>query len=261
LPWSRRDGILETMMPLFDAYAGFGAAKREVRRVVTREDWLAEMARLQIGRALVRPAPDEFVRHPEDGNSNILQECRGIPELTPCLLLVPSNLDDMPSDGEQVSRLLSCGAGFGCIRPRRDNWALEEWVCEAMLSELETHRVPLLCPDEEVPLVEVAKLAARLPGLPLVMAGTNLRSMRTLVPLMKRFGNTFLVAGGVWAAHDGIECLVRDVGAHRLLFGTGYPSVEPMAAVTLLMYSRISDADKRKIGAENLGALLEGVRR
>jgi predicted TIM-barrel fold metal-dependent hydrolase len=52
---------------------------------------------------------------------------------------------------------------------------------------------------------------------------------------------------------------VSTVGPDRVLFGTGYPETEPMAAVTQLMYADITESDRAAIGAGNLHRLLGGV--
>ena len=36
------------------------------------------------------------------------------------------------------------------------------------------------------------------------------------------------------------------------LFGTGFPYAEPMASITMLTYSDLSDTDKQLVGARNL---------
>ena len=59
----------------------------------------------------------------------------------------------------------------------------------------------------------------------------------------------------------GFERASQRVGAERVLFGTGFPVSEPMAAVAQLMYADISDHDRAMIGAGNLANLVEGIRR
>ena len=51
-----------------------------------------------------------------------------------------------------------------------------------------------------------------------------------------------------------------DVGADRLLFGTGFPDAEGMMAITQLMYADLADEQKRLIGAGNLERLIGEVR-
>ena len=108
-------------------------------------------------------------------------------------------------------------------------------------------------------VADLADLAARYPDLPLLFAELSYRDQRAYLPLLERFPNVRLVLGAPYSVHRGIEQLVARVGSERLLFGSGFPAAEPMAAIAQLMYAEISEEDQRLIGSGNLEALVEGV--
>ena len=93
------------------------------------------------------------------------------------------------------------------------------------------------------------------------MFALGYRSQRMLVPLMKVFPNVYLAVGSPYSVHLGLESMAGRVAAERLLFGTGFPDSEPMASITMLAYSELSDADKQRVGAGNLDRLMGGIRR
>jgi predicted TIM-barrel fold metal-dependent hydrolase len=125
---------------------------------------------------------------------------------------------------------------------------------------MEARRVPVLCPEAQVPLERAAELAGRHPELPLVLTGLGYRSQRILAPLLENFSNTFVSIGSNYSVHQGLEQLVRKVGAERLLFGTGWPDADAAGAVTQLMYAGISEEEKALIGSGNLERLIAGIR-
>jgi predicted TIM-barrel fold metal-dependent hydrolase len=55
--------------------------------------------------------------------------------------------------------------------------------------------------------------------------------------------------------------MTEQVGAERLLFGTGFPSSDMMPAITMLTYAEISDSDRRLIASGNLDRLIGGIRK
>ena len=103
--------------------------------------------------------------------------------------------------------------------------------------------------------------AGRHAELPIVMFHLGYRSQRMLVSLMKAFANVYLSVGSPYSVHLGLESMAGHVGAERLLFGTGFPYAEPMASITMLTYSDLSDADKQLVGSGNLDRLIGGIRR
>ena len=93
------------------------------------------------------------------------------------------------------------------------------------------------------------------------MFGVGFRSQRMLVSLMKAFDNVYLAIGSLYGVHLGVESVAAHVGAERLLFGTGFPYAEPMASITMLAYSDLSDTDRQLVGSGNLDRLIGGIRR
>jgi hypothetical protein len=232
-----------------------------MRRPVCLDDFLGVMARLTIQRALVRTAPEDLDCDFDSSNRRLLEACRASPPLVPCPVVIPNTAGDTRQEHQQVEALLSGGAGAVCIRPRQDQWLLEEWVAGPLLQALQRCRLPVFCKAKEVSLQQVADLAGRYPQLPILLAETGYRSQRVLLPLLKAFGNVHFCLGGAYSLHRGVEQLVEQAGPERILFGSGFPESEPAAAVVQLMYADISDQQRSAIGSGNLARLLGEVRR
>lgn len=249
------------MISLFDAQCGFGGGTPGTTDIVSAGDCADTLARLSIDRALVRIAPDTLEHDVVAGNARLFAACTAHPALIPCPLVVPNSGHAFPDEEAQVAEALAHGAGAVSIRPVPDGWLLEPWACDRLFRVLEAYALPVLCLERLVSLTQVAGLAGRYPALPLIVAETNYRAQRTLLPLLETFPNVFLSIGNNYSLHGGIEQCVELLGPERVLFGTGFPASEPMAAVTQLLYAGISEAEQRMIGVENMQRLLAGVRR
>ena len=245
---------------LFDSQVGFGGATPGTQTVPLK-DLADEMARLTIDRALVRIAPAELDGDVARSNEMLFAAAKAGDRLVPCPVVVPSAAGDFRCEPEQVDQLIARGAGAVVLRPALDCWHLAEWASGSLFRALQGRRLPTLCLEPMVSLEETARLAEAYPELPLIVGQVGYRELRGLVALMRRFDNVSLSIGSNFAVHRGIEGLVDRVGPERLLFGTGFPEVEPMMAVTQLMYAEIGDGERRMIGAENLQRLIGEVRR
>lgn len=220
----------------------------------------AEMARLQIEGALVRPYPDRDTFDVPAANAHLFEVCRQVPSLTPCPIAIPNSAKDLQPEPDMVADFIARGARCVLIRPTQDYWLPVPWVADRLFLALQDRRMPVLCLESAVGLEKVAELAQRYPQLRLILAGVGYRSLRNLVGLLESFPNIHLCIGGAFSLHCGLEFLVKHLGAKRLIFGTGFPETDAMAAVTMLMYSGLSDADRELIGHGNIEALFQEVR-
>jgi hypothetical protein len=244
---------------LFDVQAGFGGAAPKVAHVLTAGELAAEMREHKVGGALVRLVPESLDSDIPLSNAKLLDACRAHPELIPCPVAMPASGGDFPSEPEQVDAFLRAGARAVTIRPGPDDWLLADWMSRPLFAALEERRVPVLCLDRLVSITQAADMAARHPRLPLVLAELNYRQHRVLCSLLEERENVYLSMGSNYVTHGGIEDLVTRFGADRLLFGTGYPEAEMAAAISQLMYSRLSEEEKRRIGSGSWRRLTEGI--
>jgi len=245
---------------LFDVQTGFGGGKPGVREEVNAEDWLAEMARLSIDRALVRTLPAELDSDIPVSNEMLFRTCSTHKELVPCPVLVPGVGRDFPPAPEQVAAVIEKGGVAGCLRPKEDYWLAAEWASGDLFRALSDRSLPAYCVESEFGLESIAELAGNHSELPFILAETGYRSQRTLLSLLQTFGNIYLSIGNRYTVSGGIAQIVEIVGAQQLLFGTGFPDSDPMPAITMLMYAEISNEEKVLIGSQNMERLIEGVK-
>ena len=246
---------------LFDVQTGFGGAEPGNSMVASEAELIAEMARLGIGRALVREVPDTLLVDVPHSNEKLYAAHERWTALVPCPIVLPNTGADLDSEAAQLDAAIQAGAGAVTIRPEHDHWSLAPWACEPLFRALEERRMPVLCMHDKVTFDELAGLAERYPRIPFILAGIGYRTQRIVLPLLDAFPNVYLSLGSNMTIHLGVEQLVATVGPERLLFGTGFPQVEAMCGITLLMYAEISSDAKALIGAGNLIRLLAAIRR
>jgi len=219
------------------------------------------MSRLEVDRAMVRIVPETLETDVPGGNEKLYAACDGRRELVPCPVVLPGRGRDVAGEAEQVDAAIRHGAGAVWIRPAQDYWSLEDWASGALFEAAEARRMPVLCLERMVGQDQAARLARRHPAMPVVLAETNYRAQRTLLPLLETFANIYVSIGNNYAVHGGVEQLVEAVGAERILFGSGFPEVEIASAITMLLYSDVPEDRKRLMGSGNMERLMEEIRR
>lgn len=246
---------------LFDVQVGFGGAIGGSTDTVSADDLCAEMKRTSISRALVRIDPDGMVKDVPHSNKSLLAECSKHPGLVPCPIVVAQGGGGIASAAHQVDEAVAAGAGAVLIRPGADSWSLSAWASDDLFIPLQERRMPVICLDRMVDFEQVADMADRYPSLPFIVSEIGYRRQRIVVPLLKSFPNVYLSIGSNFTVHYGVEQIVREAGAERLLFGTGYPDTDGMPAITMLMYAEISDQERAAIGSGNLVQLIVGIQK
>ena len=125
------------MIELFDAQAGFGGGRRGQPWVPSTEEWLGHMARLSIGRALVRTDFEEMDSDPMFSNRLLYDVCAQHASLVPCPVVLPQGHGDIPSEQEQLDEVIGRGSGAVTLRPGQDGWSTAEWCAGTLLGLLE----------------------------------------------------------------------------------------------------------------------------
>lgn len=246
---------------LFDVQAGCGGTPHAQTDAVGVDQLLSNLQRLDIAKALARTLPEDNIIDVLSANQELYADCDRHACLFPCPILVTSGNGDLPMEAEQVDEAIVHGAGAALLRPKADYWSLQPWASGPLLCAMEERRLPAYCLSEQFSFDEVGILAHQHPQLPIIVAGVEYRNDRTLLPLMRQFPNVYLSIGSNYTVHNGIERFVTSVGPERLLFGTGFPQVEPMGAVAMLMYAGISDEERQLVGSGNMERLIAEIQR
>ncbi|WP_158602916.1 amidohydrolase family protein [Jiangella rhizosphaerae] len=238
-------------------------AQWTANRLLTAAGLLAELDRVGIDAAVVHHTlAREY--SPRIGNELLADELPGDDRLLPAWLLLPHHTGEFPRPEEVVARMREAGVVMGRLHPSTDaaahRFLLAEWVVGPLLDELERSGIPValdfhLFRRAEPPWAVLHEVLRHHPGLKVILMEVQGRNNRTLYPLLERHDNLYVQSAG-FNVHRGIEDFVARFGAERMVFGSGYPERSMGAARFHLETADISAADKQRIAAGNLRALL-----
>ncbi len=221
------------------------------------DELLGVMDDFEIAEALVyHSMSKEF--HPADGNLLLSDEIARTGRLHPVWVVMPSATGELAAEETLVDQMLSRNVRAARVFPHPDwhNFSLKPWASGKLLRSLERKRVPLFVDQEQLDWDTVHELCDHYPELPLVLTNVGYRVDRFVYPLCERFKNLHVELSN-YCGHGAVEQLARRFGAERLLFGTNLPCFTPAAAIGMLSYARISEAEQRLIAGDNLRNLLK----
>ncbi len=246
----------------FDCDVLIGTPKAPIPNVQPGlDDLLAEMERLGIRRALVRHVACDEVG-PETGNRLLSEEVRAHEQLLPVWMLTPDTCPDLGSPQALIEHMVAKSVAAAWIKPTGQEFVLEPWCCGPLLAALQERRVPLMILWDDATPRQLHEVMAAFPELPVILLRAPRRGRnRILYPLLEQHANLHCAVTPSYSVYRGIEDLCDNFGSHRFLFGTGYPHVEGGAALCMLTYAEISEADRLAIASENLERLLAEVRK
>lgn len=256
--------ILNRMEPLmalrlYDCNAAIGRRLNAPAATPTSvAELLTEMDRLEIDSAMVSHFSG-CESEPLLGNEMLDNEVGDHPRLKRAWTALPDTGGDMPPAAEFVDQLLQSGARSAWIFPKRMNWSLEEWCAGSLLRALQERRVPTLLPFDQTDCNELHAVLSAYPRVPLILTAMPYRSNRVLLPLLEIHANLHVDISPPFAVSEGLEEICWRAGASHLLFGTGYPTNEPGASITQLMYADLSEEERSLIAHGNIERLLEEV--
>jgi len=102
-----------------------------------------------------------------------------------------------------------------------------------------------------LPIADLEGLAARHPGTTVILSGPNyLSEFRTVCETIPRYANLYIEVACM-QGFQAVARLVSQVGADRVLFGTGMPLHAPACNVAKLEHARIEPDQLRAIAGEN----------
>jgi uncharacterized protein len=251
-------------MHLFDASAYIGDWATERLAFSTPQALLAEMDRLGIAQALVCHTL-AWQNSPALGNARLMDELAGQPRLEPAWVVMPGE----PGDGPAALCAQMAAHGVRAVRlcPRDHVYPLNAWMAGDLLSALAQRRYLVLLDVDQVVLPtglfdvdpsgwnHIAWMAETYPDLAILLTRVGYRALRVLRPLMRRCPNLFLDLS-YFATHQGVETIVAEFGAERLVFGTSQPLLDAGGSLARLAYAEVTPGQRELMAHLNLDRLL-----
>lgn len=233
----------------------------------TAEDLLAEMDRYGIAEAMVLDCLSRE-HHPADGNPRALEAASASPRLHAAWSALPHGApEEQPDPEELISQMRRHRVGALYLFPNQYEFGLSDWCVDSLLEPLSEVPVPVVISSVRIARdIEraqdgtdwdaVVALCRRWPTLPVVVSERRIRrSQRKLYRALEACGNLRLEISCYWL-YRGIEFVTRRWGAHRLIFGSDWPTFGQHMTLATLACAEIEDEEKLKIAGDNWRGLI-----
>jgi predicted TIM-barrel fold metal-dependent hydrolase len=239
-------------IPVFDANIGVGHRHNRRYPYDTPERLLEEMARHGVDRALVYAVQGELIS-PTQGNDQLAQWTDKQASLIP--QYVAGNdpgsivqLEELHTAGKLTSvrlhNTVECKVPF------------TQWLYGDLLEWVSAHRIPIWISLADTPPTEIVDTFRHYPGLTVVLLGAHYVHATMVRPILKALPNATLELSR-YENLCGIEKLVEEIGARRLMYGSFFPRYAMGPVLFALHRATISEDDLEAICSRNLESILE----
>lgn len=236
-------------VPVFDANVGVGHRHDRPSPFSTAGGLLEEMGRHGVDRAVIYHVQGESIsaiRGNEallgwEGDAFSLQWVAGPGE-----------------DSLRQLRAFHADGGVQSVRlhsPEEGRVPFVEWLYGELLEWLSAEGIPLWVSLADGSPVEIVDTLRRFPDLRVVLVGAHYVHSVVLRPMLRQLPEAFLELSR-FENLAGVESLVGEVGARRLIYGSYYPRYAMGPMLFYLHHLEISGEDLASICAGNLDRLL-----
>ena len=144
------------------------------------------------------------------------------------------------------------------LYPNAHRYSFKTWNMKEIYDYISKKELPVIISQSEIPMDSLYEILKENAKMKVIYTDIGYANDRTLMTLLKEFNNLYVETSG-YQTLDGIEYISQNFGAERLLFGTGMPMKSPGAAVSRILFSKISDSEKEKIAYRNICNLIGEV--
>jgi predicted TIM-barrel fold metal-dependent hydrolase len=193
---------------------------------------------------------------PKVGNSETIAAARAHPQLIPAATL---DLHEYLGWEQELERCLRAGCRAFRFFPRIQGWSVSSLFFKQVLAKLRGRNVCLVFSTAEAGSAwgqgeEIAAVTQG-SGLPVILTDVNYNNMAEVIILLKEYSHLYVETN--WLATVGaIDLMAQEVGADRLLFGSGAPMHPLQKALNQVLESALPARDKAAILGGNAMRLL-----
>ncbi len=245
------------MVEFFDVDAAFGIGLiPPMKYAAMADELLDEMDFCGISQALVYDAAmrDDT---PQVGNELLISRIRDRPRLHGTWAILPHQTGEVPPPEQFVAQMKQHNIKALRAFPQSHSYLLNGVTFGPLLEMMVAAGVPLLL-DEDWEMT--TNLLKEFPRLTLItILRSNHGQDRYFRPLLEKYPN-FLLSTTRYECDGAIRELAQQYGAHRLVFGTGYPAVPMGGAMLSLLHCGLPEEDIEAIASGNLKRILAEVK-
>lgn len=251
------------MVELFDANLRAGLGNRGgYRPAANATDVLGVLDAYGVRKAMVWHIA-QLEHAATDGNTLLADLVRGQERLVGCWTLLPPQTRELPPAGDLFAAMAASGVRALRMFPDAHHYAANRVTLGGLLDQVVDRRIPLLVSltHPGMSWASVYTLLADFPDLVCVLCDTGIWGQdRYFRPLVEHYPRVYVETSLLSLGDGVVEAMVRDYGASRLIFGSGFPDREPEAAILQLLHAPITEQDRLSIASGNLQRILAEVR-
>lgn len=228
--------------------------------VTTAEDLISLMDKFGVDRATICSLNSILYDHVE-GNKEVYEATKRYPNR---FIGITTLYPHYKSSLEEFERCID-DYGMRCLelQPRYHNYKLNDGTVDPFLDVAIKRKIPVIIPlclsmnfnFPRVKMSEVSRLVNTYPEATYII-GKFSYEIEEVLRLMKQHSNIFVETSGLQLMY-GIERLVEEVGAERILFGSGMPIQEVGPALAKIQKAEIKEEERELILEGNAVTLLQ----
>jgi hypothetical protein len=244
----------------FDANVYFGLPSRAgIVPPVDAAGLVAEMARAGVQKALAWHIAQHDASHLL-GNQLLADAIRPYPQLWGCWTILPNQTGEFPQPTQFFAQMKAARVTALRTFPASHRFLLNAVSMGAWLEPMAAQRIPLLLSvTRGADWRDVYSILAEFPDLVCVVCDHGCWGMdRLFRPLLERYPNVYIDTAQYFL-DGGLEALVADYGAKRILFSSGFPESYFGGMMMALKHAQISPEAKADIAGGNLARMLAEV--
>lgn len=191
----------------------------------------------------------------QEGNDETLRASRQRPWLLPAATIDPRRHLGCLAE---VERMRAAGVRAFRFFPDLQGWALDSLPMSNLLREIDRlGGLAFLPAGESGAATRVLRLGEGL-SLAMVLVGANYSTLSEAIACVQSSPNLYLDTQQL-VTPMVLEVLAREVGAERIIFGSGAPERHLRTILNVITHSTLAESDKESILSRNLLRLLEAI--
>lgn len=191
-----------------------------------------------------------------ESNQYLLKQIAGRPDWQAVITALPLFPEDpWLIDSRQVKAVR--------VYPETFRFPLVDWCAGSLCAMLVEKAMPLFVFHTETAFRDIHAIAKKFPELKIIVESQTKKIIyhaRTALALMKECPNVRLEISN-WYSPGLLEYAAQHIGGHRLIFGSFMPANDPLVTIGLLLNSKLSVADKKKIAGGNIRRIISEVKK
>ena len=191
------------------------------------------------------------------GNQLLAEAIQPYPQLWGCWTILPNQTGEFPPPAQFFAQMKASRVAALRAFPSSHRFLLNAVAMGAWLEPVVARRIPLfLSVARGADWRDVYAILAEYPDLVCVICDHGCWGMdRLFRPLLERYPHVYIDTAQYFL-DGGLEALVADYGARRILFSSGFPESYFGGMMMALKHARIPDEAKAAIAGGNLARLL-----